>query len=309
MVSAALKLEPLPVTVRDERRTEIALRDVAVEYPSERGTKKTVLSDINLEIAAGEFVVILGETGCGKSTLLRLILGQEFPTAGSVMVDGKPVRRIDARCGYVPQKYSLFPDRTVMGNVLYGPENACGHFISRLTPSFYRERRALRAEAKTYLGRMGLHAQDMSKYPHQLSGGMQQRVAIAQALLMKPPVLLMDEAFSALDPSTRSSLQDQLHVIWSESRPTVIFVTHNTQEALLLGTRLILLGRQHDGNAGGKSVLLDMEIPTSRIPLAVRRKSAEFQDLQEYVTELAHRSSSMRSSEELSESVAVEGNL
>ena len=83
MVSAALKLEPLPVTVRDERRTEIALRDVAVEYPSERGTKKTVLSDINLEIAAGEFVVILGETGCGKSTLLRLILGQEFPTAGS----------------------------------------------------------------------------------------------------------------------------------------------------------------------------------------------------------------------------------
>ncbi|MGA7110309.1 MAG: hypothetical protein WBY75_21350, partial [Terracidiphilus sp.] len=102
---------------------------------------------------------------------------------------------------------------------------------------------------------------------------------------------------------------DQLHVIWSESRPTVIFVTHNTQEALLLGTRLILLGRQHDGNAGGKSVLLDMEIPTSRIPLAVRRKSAEFQDLQEYVTELAHRSSSMRSSEELSESVAVEGNL
>ncbi|MGA9464345.1 MAG: ATP-binding cassette domain-containing protein [Terracidiphilus sp.] len=309
MVSAALKLEPLPVTVRDERRTEIALRDVAVEYPSERGTKKTVLSDINLEIAAGEFVVILGETGCGKSTLLRLILGQEFPTAGSVMVDGKPVRRIDARCGYVPQKYSLFPDRTVMGNVLYGPENACGHFISRLTPSFYRERRALRAEAKTYLGRMGLHAQDMSKYPHQLSGGMQQRVAIAQALLMKPPVLLLDEAFSALDPSTRSSLQDQLHVIWSESRPTVIFVTHNTQEALLLGTRLILLGRQHDGNAGGKSVLLDMEIPTSRIPLAVRRKSAEFQDLQEYVTELAHRSSSMRSSEELSESVAVEGNL
>ena len=225
------------------------------------------------------------------------------------MVDGKPVRRIDARCGYVPQKYSLFPDRTVMGNVLYGPENACGHFISRLTPSFYRERRALRAEAKTYLGRMGLHAQDMSKYPHQLSGGMQQRVAIAQALLMKPPVLLLDEAFSALDPSTRSSLQDQLHVIWSESRPTVIFVTHNTQEALLLGTRLILLGRQHDGNAGGKSVLLDMEIPTSRIPLAVRRKSAEFQDLQEYVTELAHRSSSMRSSEELSESVAVEGNL
>ena len=309
MVSAALKLEPLPVTVPGERRTEISLRDVAVEYPAQRGAKKTVLSGINLEIAAGEFVVILGETGCGKSTLLRLILGQESPTAGSVIVDGKPVRRIDARCGYVPQKYSLFPDRTVMGNVLYGPENARGHFFSRLTPSFYRERGALRAEAQTYLGRMGLHAQDMSKYPHQLSGGMQQRVAIAQALLMKPPILLLDEAFSALDPSTRSSLQEQLHAIWSESRPTVIFVTHNTQEALLLGTRLILLGRRHDRSAEHKSVLLDMDIPTARLPLAARRKSPEFQELQEYVTELAHRSSSMRSSEELAEPVALEGNL
>ena len=88
-----------------------------------------------------EFVVILGETGCGKSTLLRLILGQESPTAGSVVVDGKSVTRIDARCGYVPQKYSLFPDRTVLGNVLYGPENSNGHFIDRMRPSFYRRRR------------------------------------------------------------------------------------------------------------------------------------------------------------------------
>jgi NitT/TauT family transport system ATP-binding protein len=138
---------------------------------------------------------------------------------------------------------------------------------------------------------------------------MQQRVAIAQALLMKPPILLLDEAFSALDPSTRSSLQEQLDAIWSESRPTVIFVTHNTQEALLLGTRLILLGRRHDRSAEHKSVLLDMDIPTARLPLAARRKSPEFQELQEYVTELAHRSSSMRSSEELAEPVALEGNL
>src|SRR5580692_13098150 len=117
-----------------ERRTEIALRDVAVAYPAARDGMKTVLAGINLEIIAGEFVVILGETGCGKSTLLRLILGQEFPTSGSVVVDGKPVNRIDARCGYVPQKYSLFPDRTVLGNVLYGPENARSRFLGRLQP-------------------------------------------------------------------------------------------------------------------------------------------------------------------------------
>lgn len=309
MVSAALKLEPQLVPVPSERRTEISLRDVSVEYPAERGARKTVLSGINLEIAAGEFVVILGETGCGKSTLLRLILGQESPTAGSVSVDGKPVTRIDARCGYVPQKYSLFPDRTVLGNVLYGPENAQGHILGRLRPSFYRRRGALRAEATAYLRRMGLHPQDMNKYPHQLSGGMQQRVAIAQALLMKPPVLLMDEAFSALDPSTRSSLQQQLHAIWTESRPTIIFVTHNTHEALLMGSRLILLGRHRDGVAERKNLLLDTEIPTARLSFAARRKSSELQELQEYVTELAYRSSSMRSDENFSEPLPVEGNL
>ena len=308
MVSAALKLEPIPAAAPSERRTEIMLRDVAVEYPSERRAKKTILADINLEIAAGEFVVILGETGCGKSTLLRLILGQEFPTAGSVIVDGKAVTHIDARCGYVPQKYSLFPDRTVLGNVLYGPENARSRFLGRLQPSFYRERRALCHEAESYLKRMGLQPQDFNKYPHQLSGGMQQRVAIAQALLMKPPVLLMDEAFSALDPSTRSSLQEQLHRIWTESRPTVIFVTHNTAEALLMGTRLILLGRQREGSSARKNLLLDMEIPTARLPFAARKKNSEFQQLQEYVADLAHRSSSMCVDEEPAES-PVEGNL
>jgi NitT/TauT family transport system ATP-binding protein len=298
VVSAALKFEPIPISTPVARPTEISLRDLAVSYPAAGGARKTVLSGINLDIAAGEFVVILGETGCGKSTLLRLILGQEFPTEGSVVVDGKPVTRIDARSGYVPQKYALFPDRTVLGNVLYGPENARGSFLSRLTPSFFQFRRSLVREASSHLERMGLRSQDLSKYPHQLSGGMQQRVAIAQALLMKPPVLLMDEAFSALDPSTRSSLQRQLHEIWAESRPTVIFVTHNTQEALLLGTRLILLRRQSEASEGHCSVLEDRMIPTARLPFASRLKSAEFQQLHEYVNELAHKSSWVSSGED-----------
>jgi NitT/TauT family transport system ATP-binding protein len=275
------------------RRTEIELRDVSVSYIAGKEGIKTVLSRLNLKVAAGEFVVILGETGCGKSTLLRLILGQEFPTAGAVEVDGKPVTCIDARCGYVPQKYSLFPDRTVLGNVMYGPENAKGGYLSRLRPGFFAFRRKLRVEAQAQLIRMGLRAQDMDKYPHQLSGGMQQRVAISQALLMNPPVLLLDEAFSALDPSTRASLQEQLREVWLESKPTVVFVTHNTSEALLLGTRLILLRRHSEGRAGETNLALDMQIPPSTLPLSMRARSLEFQELLEHVKELAYKSSSM----------------
>jgi NitT/TauT family transport system ATP-binding protein len=291
------------------RRTEIALRDVSVAYPAGREGMRTVLSGINLEIAAGEFVAVLGETGCGKSTMLRLILGQEFPTSGFVEVDAKPVKRIDARCGYVPQKYSLFPDRTVLGNVMFGPENANSRFLGRLRPSYFRFHKSLRAEAKRYLERMGLRPQDLNKYPHQLSGGMQQRVAIAQALLMKPPVLLMDEAFSALDPSTRSSLQEQLHAIWQESRPTIVFVTHNTQEALMLGTRLILLGRQPEEQSQKSNVLLDMEVPTARLPFARRQHSSEFHELHEYVKQLAYKSSSMNRDGDLAQSPNTEGSL
>jgi NitT/TauT family transport system ATP-binding protein len=309
LVSAALKLESYPAVSRGERRTEILLRDVALSYASGNGKTKTVLSGLNIEIAAGEFVVVLGETGCGKSTLLRLILGEEFPTDGSVVVDGKSVTRIDSRCGYVPQKYSLFPDKTVLENVMYGPENAKARLVERLRPSFRRFRRSLRHEACTYLERMGLHAQDLNKYPHQLSGGMQQRVAIAQALLMKPPVLLMDEAFSALDPSTRASLQEQLHAAWNESRPTILFVTHNTQEALLMGTRLVLLRRLKEGSQEQNSVLLDLQIPTARLPFAARRRSSEFQELHDHVSEMAHRSSSMRDQGEIASPLEAEGGL
>jgi NitT/TauT family transport system ATP-binding protein len=313
VVSAALKLEPelesLPAADPTTRRTEISLRNVAVAYSAGRDGVKTVLSAINLEIAAGEFVTLLGETGCGKSTMLRLILGQEFPTAGSVEVDSKPVQRIDARCGYVPQKYSLFPDRTVLGNVMYGPENAQRGALGRLRPSFRRVRRELRAEAAAYLQRMGLRAQDLQKYPHQLSGGMQQRVAIAQALLMRPPVLLMDEAFSALDPSTRTSLQEQLHAVWQELKPTIVFVTHNTQEALLMGTRLIVLGRHQEDHAERSNVMLDMKIPTSRLPFGRRIHSSEFQELHEYVKQIAYRSSSMHREEDAAQPLTLEGNL
>jgi NitT/TauT family transport system ATP-binding protein len=298
MVLAARLVDMETETHSDLAPVEIALQDVSVSYPvaasgRKSGHRKTVLSHLNLDIRAGEFVAVLGETGCGKSTLLRLVLGQEFPTSGLVSVDGSPVTRIDAHSGYVPQKYSLFPDRTMIQNVMYGPENAfCGWF-GRLLPGYRRFKRQLRIEAEAQLLRMGLRSADLNKYPHQLSGGMQQRVAIAQALMMKPAVLLMDEAFSALDPSTRASLQQQLREIWQESKPTVLFVTHNTSEALLLGTRLIVLSPHHDGSEES-NVLLDMPLPQSSDTIAVRKKTREFQELSEYVKRHAYSSSARR---------------
>jgi NitT/TauT family transport system ATP-binding protein len=180
-------------------------------------------------------------------------------------------------------------------NVMYGPENAyCSThwgWLGRLLPTYRAFKRKLRIEAEEQLLRMGLRATDLNKYPHQLSGGMQQRVAIAQALMMKPPVLLMDEAFSALDPATRASLQQQLREIWQQTRPTVLFVTHNTAEALLLGSRLIVL-TPHRENDQESNVLIDMQLPQSSDTISVREQSPEFIELREYVKRRAYGSAS-----------------
>jgi NitT/TauT family transport system ATP-binding protein len=266
---------------KTQESTAIKIAGVSVSYPVGKKHRKTILEDLNLEIEEGEFVVLLGETGCGKSTLLRIILGQELPTSGSISVAGSPVERVDARSGYVPQKYSLFPDRTVLDNLTMGPETSRYHIFGRLKPGFRAFRRQVREEALKQLQHMGLQTSDAGKYPHQLSGGMQQRVAIAQALMMKSRVLLMDEAFSALDPGTRSSLQRLLRSVWSELKPTVVFVTHNTAEALYLGTRLIVLARTSHSDASGSRVALDMKLPESGMSL--NRNGKEFMDLVDHV--------------------------
>jgi NitT/TauT family transport system ATP-binding protein len=214
---------------------------VDVEYPDGRSTRR-VLSGINLEIETGEFVSIVGQTGCGKSTLLRLILGEQKPTRGHVFVNSRERSQPDRSCGYVPQKYSLFFDKTVIDNVTFGPDVTEFGAFPFVHPNRRKRLDQFRSDALRILKRVGLSESDARKYPHQLSGGMQQRVAIAQALIMKPPILLMDEAFSALDPNTRREMQRLIKNTWHETGTTIIFVTHNTHEAVCLGTRVIALG-------------------------------------------------------------------
>ncbi len=240
------------------RNAAIRTESVHVDYAVKGHATRRILNGVNLEIQSGEFVAIVGQTGCGKSTLLRLILGEERPTSGRVLVNGGERSRPDRLCGYVPQKYSLFPDKTVLDNITFALDVSEFGAFSVLHPTRRKKMRAFRDEALRYLERTGLHETDARKYPHQLSGGMQQRVAIAQALILRPPILLMDEAFSALDPATRSGMQRLIKELWRQSDTTIVFVTHNTREAICLATRVIALARDVER---GSSVSLDSAVP------------------------------------------------
>jgi len=240
--------------------TIICIQDVVVEYAQPGRPPKRILNGVNLDIQAGEFISIVGQTGCGKSTLLRLVLAEEMPTRGQVLVEGSPRKQPDRRCGYVPQKYSLFPDRTVLENITFGLEVTEIGVFGSFSPARRVRRQEFQLEAIGYLRRMGLRESDASKYPHQLSGGMQQRVAIAQALIMRPKILLMDEAFSALDPGTRAGMQRLIKDLWRETGTTVLFVTHNPREAVILATRVIALGRT-GGDEDGANIILNLSVP------------------------------------------------
>jgi NitT/TauT family transport system ATP-binding protein len=240
-------------------KTLISFENVSVQFPLKRGGTHTVFSNLNLPIYEGEFVAVLGETGCGKSTLLKLLLGSEKPHSGRVVVDGRTITHPDRDRGYVPQKYSLFPDKTVIQNIAFGPVSESLSLIRMLSPHWWKQRRGIYETALEYLQRVGLNGRDAHKYPDQLSGGMQQRVAIAQSLIMDPKILLMDESFSALDPQTRAGMQRLIRSIWRETNKTVVFVTHNVAEAIFLGSRVVTLAR--DEASDKSTVALDIEIP------------------------------------------------
>ena len=189
-----------------------------------------VLQDIDVDLAAGEFLTIVGPSGCGKSTLLNLVAGFALPKCGEIRVDGEPVQAPSADRGMVFQQARLFSWMRVFENVTFGPRvNGLGK----------RESDRVANEALALVGLSG----SKEKWPHELSGGMQQRVAIARALAARPRILLMDEPFAALDALTRERLQDETLDIWKRTGMTVIFVTHSVDEAAYLSTRIIALDR------------------------------------------------------------------
>ena len=230
------------------------LEDVRKSYGAKR-----VLDDIDLSVATGEFCTVVGPSGCGKSTLLRLILGQEQPDSGEILVRGASVGLPDSSRGIVYQKYALFPHLTALENVLLGKELG-GSLVRR-----GRRRRQFRDEAMALLERVRL-ADHADKFPHELSGGMQQRVAIVQTLIMRPEIVLMDEPFGALDPGVREDLQVFLLELWEEFGLTIFFVTHDLEEGIYLGTRLLVLSQYYtDARGDGLDVARGARIVSDHV--------------------------------------------
>lgn len=199
------------------------------------GSERLILKDINMKVEEGEFVCILGQSGCGKSTLLRLLAGLETPTEGEVLSDGKKIEGASLDKGVVFQDYGLFPWMKAGENIMLA--------LRQRFPG--KDKKELKKRAMEMLGAVGLESSVYNKYPKELSGGMKQRCAIAQAFSIDPPVLLMDEPFGALDAVTRARLQDLVMELWSqqELKKTVFFVTHDVDEALLLANRIVVLGQ------------------------------------------------------------------
>ncbi|MCL2897325.1 ABC transporter ATP-binding protein [Brenneria tiliae] len=211
----------------DQQQTHIAIERVSLTFPSQSGTL-TVLDDVSLRVSRGEFVVLLGPSGCGKSTILNLIAGFEKPGSGKVLCAGQPVAGPGPSRGMVFQQANLFPWLTVLDNVTFGP---------RMQGA---DKKQIRREAADYLSLVGLD--DFHQhYPWQLSGGMKQRVALARAWLPQPEILLMDEPFGALDAQTRLMMQELLLSAWQKTGTTLLFVTHDVEEALFLADRVLVM--------------------------------------------------------------------
>ena len=206
----------------------IQIDGVTRRFLTPEGKFNTAMHDFSLTVKRGEFVCIVGPTGCGKSTTLNLVTGLIRPSAGQVRVMGEAVAGIDPRVGFVFQSDALFPWRSVLDNVAAGPR--------------YRGMPKAQAidKARMWVARVGLGHYE-SLYPHQLSGGMRKRVALAQTFINEPEILLLDEPFSALDVQTRTVMQDELLSLWSGTGASVIFVTHDLEEAVALGDRVVVL--------------------------------------------------------------------
>ncbi|TCT05009.1 ABC transporter ATP-binding protein [Aquabacter spiritensis] len=229
-------------------RGRLAIQDLSIAYGEGAG-RRTVVERFSLDVAPGEFVCVLGPSGCGKSTVLNVVAGFVPPSRGRVMVDGEPITAPGADRGMVFQQATLFPWKSVLDNVAFGPLMTTGSSSTA------------EQTARTFLSLVGLAAFEKN-YPMELSGGMQQRVGIARALANYPRVLLMDEPFGALDAQTRAMMQEALLNIWAEFRTTVLFITHDIEEAIFLGDRVVVMG----ASPGRIVADIPVDIPRPRSP-------------------------------------------
>lgn len=238
----------------------VSVRHLWKEYGSH-----VVLENLNFEIGTGEFVTIVGASGCGKTTFLRMLLGMERPTRGAFLVDGKPLpAEPGPDRGIVFQRYSLFPHLTAMQNLLLALELAGAPLLGRL---FGGARRAAFDKASALLEAVGLYAA-RDKYPGQLSGGMQQRLSIAQSVIREPRILLLDEPFGALDPGITADMHQLILKLWKEHRMTIFMITHDLKESFELGTRVLVFDKvRHDPQAPerfGATVTYDLPLNQPR---------------------------------------------
>ncbi|UFH60048.1 ATP-binding cassette domain-containing protein [Sulfurovum mangrovi] len=220
-----------------------------------------VLEKLTLNIEAGEFCTLVGPSGCGKTTFLKMLLGQEYPTKGTFLLDGKPFpEEPGVERGIVFQRYSVFEHLSVLENVMLGIELEQSRFFGRL---FGKAKKAAEKEAMEMLEAVGL-ADSAEKYPSALSGGMQQRLSIAQSLVKKPKILLLDEPFGALDPGIRADMHALILELWRKNNLTVVMVTHDLHEGFYLGTRLLVFDKvRHDPqlpNAYGARITYDIPV-------------------------------------------------
>ncbi|MDP1864617.1 MAG: ABC transporter ATP-binding protein [Thiobacillus sp.] len=232
----------------NQRETILEVRNLGKRFRTQQGEVEA-LRGINFSVRRREFVCVIGPSGCGKSTLIRILAGLEDHTSGDVLLDDKPVKGPGQDRGMVFQGYSLFPWLTVKQNVMFGPQIK-GHGKDEA------ER-----DARTWLELVGLE-KFADSYPHQLSGGMRQRVAIARALVNQPRILLMDEPFGALDAQTRSKMQSHLIDIWKNIDITVLFITHDLDEAIYLADRILVL-KAHPGEV---QEVIEVSVPRPRSP-------------------------------------------
>ncbi|WP_371747710.1 ABC transporter ATP-binding protein [Diaphorobacter sp. HDW4B] len=256
------QLAPATATTGD---AAIEFDNVSLRFISADGTATLALRNFSMKVGKGEFIAIVGPTGSGKSTTLNLVTGLLKPTVGNVKVMGKPVDGIDPRIGFVFQADAVFPWKSVRENVAVGP-------IFRGKP---------RAEAlklaDEWIHRVGL-ANFGNHYPHQLSGGMRKRVALAQTFINQPEILLMDEPFSALDMQTRTLMQDELLRLWSSSGGSVVFVTHDLEEAIALADRVFVL----TARPATLKRVYDIDLPRPRVMSEVRY-DAQFIELSKQI--------------------------